>query len=220
MNPTDLSEEMRKKLAAKAKNKPDYKTRLCKNFEETGECDYGEICNYAHGKEELNTDAIKAKSALEEIVKKNPAYRTSLCKSGTNCRYEKLALQKISNSARTPRTPKSIREKIHCLTTDCAPRHTCALFRNKDTTCQFAHTQDELRTKENSGDPFGGNIFGSGSFGFGIGGPGFGPYPAGPSGPSMPPQGGDPLYKTKVLLINHRQNNRLFYRLPGFPWSG
>ena len=86
MNPTDLSEEMRQKLAAKAKNKPDYKTRLCKNFMETGECDYGEICNYAHGKEELNTDAINAKSALDEIVKKNPAYRTSLCKSGTNCR--------------------------------------------------------------------------------------------------------------------------------------
>ena len=86
MNPTDLSEEMRQKLAAKAKNKPDYKTRLCKNFMETAECDYGEICNYAHGKDELNTDAINAKSALEEIVKKNPAYRTSLCKSGTNCR--------------------------------------------------------------------------------------------------------------------------------------
>ena len=27
MNPTELSEEMRNKLAAKAKNKPDYKTR-------------------------------------------------------------------------------------------------------------------------------------------------------------------------------------------------
>ena len=27
MNPTELSEEMRTKLAAKAKNKPDYKTR-------------------------------------------------------------------------------------------------------------------------------------------------------------------------------------------------
>ena len=65
--------------------------RLCKNFEETGECDYGEICNYAHGKEELNTDAINAKAALEEIVKKNPAYRTSLCKSGVNCRCATLA---------------------------------------------------------------------------------------------------------------------------------
>ena len=83
----ELSEEMRKKLASKAKNRPDYKTKLCKNFIETGHCDYGEICHYAHGKEEINTAAVDAKAALDEIVKKNPAYRTSMCKSGTNCRY-------------------------------------------------------------------------------------------------------------------------------------
>ena len=75
------------------------------------------------------------------------------------------------------------------------------LFRNKDTTCQFAHTQDELRAKD---EAFKGMVFGSGTFGFGIGGSGFGPSPAGPSVPPLPPQGADPLYKTKVKLCKAR----------------
>ena len=126
MNPTDLSEEMRQKLAAKAKNKPDYKTRLCKNFMETAECDYGEICNYAHGKDELNTDAINAKSALEEIVKKNPAYRTSLCKSGTNCRCAILIIDceflYCNNISLSISETKTQHANLHTPKTSFAPR--------------------------------------------------------------------------------------------------
>ncbi len=32
-----------------------YKTRLCKNWENTGECEFGEKCHYAHGSEDLRT---------------------------------------------------------------------------------------------------------------------------------------------------------------------
>ena len=30
-----------------------YKTELCKNYEETGKCNYGSKCEFAHGKNEL-----------------------------------------------------------------------------------------------------------------------------------------------------------------------
>jgi hypothetical protein len=30
-----------------------YKTELCKNFEETGKCNYGNKCEFAHGKKDL-----------------------------------------------------------------------------------------------------------------------------------------------------------------------
>lgn len=31
-----------------------YKTEMCKNWVDTGKCNYGEKCKFAHGKGELN----------------------------------------------------------------------------------------------------------------------------------------------------------------------
>lgn len=46
-----------------------YKTEICRQYGESGRCDYGEKCLFAHGKHEL---------------KANPNYRTKVCTSWTN----------------------------------------------------------------------------------------------------------------------------------------
>ncbi|VDD89299.1 unnamed protein product, partial [Enterobius vermicularis] len=47
-----------------------YKTSLCKTFKETGSCDSGPSCHYAHGEQELRSPP-----------KAHPKYKTQLCKS-------------------------------------------------------------------------------------------------------------------------------------------
>ena len=57
-----------------------YKTELCKSYEETGYCKYGDKCQFAHGVGELRP------------VARNPKYKTKVCQSywttGT-CKYGK-----------------------------------------------------------------------------------------------------------------------------------
>lgn len=45
----ELSDEMKAKMKAKAQSTPGYKSKLCQTFEETGHCQYGDICIFAHG---------------------------------------------------------------------------------------------------------------------------------------------------------------------------
>ena len=61
-----------------------YKTELCHSFEETGNCKYGNKCQFAHGKEELR------------VVSKHPRYKSEICKTfhttgtcpyGKRCRF-------------------------------------------------------------------------------------------------------------------------------------
>lgn len=46
-----------------------YKTELCRPFEETGECKYGEKCQFAHGAYELRQ------------LPRHPKYKTELCRT-------------------------------------------------------------------------------------------------------------------------------------------
>ncbi|KAL5719656.1 hypothetical protein ACHQM5_012409 [Ranunculus cassubicifolius] len=48
------------------------KTELCKNWEETGECPYGDRCQFAHGVKELRP------------VIRHPKYKTTICRMITN----------------------------------------------------------------------------------------------------------------------------------------
>ena len=48
--PSELPEEVKKKLAEKAKNLPGYRTKICNNYENEGMCQYDDMCHYAHGK--------------------------------------------------------------------------------------------------------------------------------------------------------------------------
>lgn len=57
-----------------------YKTELCRPFEESGFCKYGNRCQFAHGRHELRT------------VDRHPKYKTQLCKTFHTtglCRYGK-----------------------------------------------------------------------------------------------------------------------------------
>lgn len=46
-----------------------YKTEMCKNWIETGKCNYGEKCKFAHGKNEL----------VQKLAA-NKHFKTKLCK--------------------------------------------------------------------------------------------------------------------------------------------
>ncbi|KAI7899344.1 uncharacterized protein BX663DRAFT_521380 [Cokeromyces recurvatus] len=46
-----------------------YKTELCRNWQEIGECRYGKKCRFAHGQEELR------------CVKRHVRYKTQICRT-------------------------------------------------------------------------------------------------------------------------------------------
>ncbi|KAI7865176.1 hypothetical protein BDF14DRAFT_1688977, partial [Spinellus fusiger] len=46
-----------------------YKTELCRNWEEIGQCRYGAKCQYAHGVNDLHT------------VERHPKYKTQICRT-------------------------------------------------------------------------------------------------------------------------------------------
>lgn len=62
-----------------------YKTELCRNFELTGRCKYGNKCSYAHGKEEL---VNKRHINLHYKSKKcNKFFERGFCEYGARCQY-------------------------------------------------------------------------------------------------------------------------------------
>ena len=65
----------------------DDSSEFCDGFQKEGHCEYEEMCHFAHGEEELAKQK-EEKTAAEDRSKKNPHYKTSLCKSGTNCRNQ------------------------------------------------------------------------------------------------------------------------------------
>ncbi|XP_055986508.1 mRNA decay activator protein ZFP36L2-like, partial [Sorex fumeus] len=48
---------------------PRYKTELCRPFEESGACRYGDKCQFAHGGRELR------------LLARHPKYKTELCRT-------------------------------------------------------------------------------------------------------------------------------------------
>lgn len=50
-------------------NSSRYKTELCRPFEESGVCKYGDKCQFAHGDKELRT------------LQRHPKYKTELCRT-------------------------------------------------------------------------------------------------------------------------------------------
>ena len=70
----------------KAENNLDskYKTEICKKFQTTGKCPYGEKCRFAHGKQELMT-TFKGKN-----YKKIPCktfFKKGYCPYGSRCNF-------------------------------------------------------------------------------------------------------------------------------------
>uniref|UniRef100_A0A0N5AX07 C3H1-type domain-containing protein n=1 Tax=Syphacia muris TaxID=451379 RepID=A0A0N5AX07_9BILA len=64
-----------------------YKTALCQSFKETGSCEYGDECCFAHGESELrlppesllmNLD-LRLKMQCKLHLQAHPKYKTQLC---------------------------------------------------------------------------------------------------------------------------------------------
>ena len=62
-----------------------YKTELCKKFQSTGFCPYGNKCRFAHGKEELIT---KIQNANYKKEKCKSFYEKGYCPYGIRCNFQ------------------------------------------------------------------------------------------------------------------------------------
>lgn len=101
-------------------NSSRYKTELCRAFEETGHCKYGEKCQFAHGHQELRT------------VHRHRKYKTELCRTfhtigfcpyGPRCHFIHNADEARMKPAVTPR-PLSISSSS---STTSSPTHSDSL---------------------------------------------------------------------------------------------
>ena len=73
-----------------------YKTELCKFYELTGKCKYGDNCAYAHGKENLrakvtNTTAYRTKKCIQ-------FYENGYCPYGNRCQFQHQLKNNIVNN--------------------------------------------------------------------------------------------------------------------------
>ncbi|KAI9257412.1 hypothetical protein BY458DRAFT_535251 [Sporodiniella umbellata] len=76
-------------LGGERKQKSLYKTELCRNWEETGQCRYGIKCQYAHGAQDLRE------------IERHPKYKTQKCRTfhktgacpyGARCTFRHFSL--------------------------------------------------------------------------------------------------------------------------------
>ena len=155
--PSQLPEEVKKRLAEKAKSLPGYKTKLCTNFENEGICQYDEMCHYAHGEEELREETDTDKEmAVQMKVKKNPFYKTIMCKSLPNCQYSENCVYAHSEAEIRPLTSnmKFGVPMPAAMMVNAKGGYKTALCKNFSeggncsfgTKCSFAHGAVELRT--------------------------------------------------------------------------
>ena len=73
-----------------------YKTELCKFYELTGQCKYGDNCAYAHGKENLrskvtNTTAYRTKKCIQ-------FFENGYCPYGSRCQFQHQLKNNIVNN--------------------------------------------------------------------------------------------------------------------------
>ena len=75
-----------------------YKTELCKNWVQTGECGYQSRCKFAHGEQEI-ASYLKPKTVNDKIKTKNcrSFYQLKTCPYGSRCmfRHEHRAFTQI-----------------------------------------------------------------------------------------------------------------------------
>jgi len=128
---------------------PQYKTTLCKNYQDSGRCEFGARCQFAHGQLELRTLA-------QNYLQLNPQYKTTLCShytehgtcpQGHNCQFSH-GRQELRQSVVDRAPPmKSALCKIWLQTGVCRNRAMCGA----------AHGQNELgRTLVGAGGENGG----------------------------------------------------------------
>jgi len=94
----------RSPVSPPVQNASRYKTEMCRPFQESGSCKYGEKCQFAHGAHELRT------------VSRHPKYKTDLCRTyhsvgfcpyGPRCHFVH-ALDEVRNAPAQSPTEKKI----------------------------------------------------------------------------------------------------------------
>ena len=53
-------------LANNQFNSPQFKTILCKNYEETGKCEFASKCQFAHGKSSVDIGTLSTRSSRSQ----------------------------------------------------------------------------------------------------------------------------------------------------------
>ena len=155
---SQLPEEVKRKLTEKAKSLPGYKTKLCTNYENEEGCQYEDMCHYAHGIDELREETEADREMVIQMrIKKNPFYKTILCKSlpdcqfGENCVYAHTEeeIRTIGNGANNPQMAELAMRPGYktSLCKNFSEAGACS-FGAK---CTFAHGPTELRSNPTNG---------------------------------------------------------------------
>jgi len=71
---------------------PRFKTEMCRNFKEKGTCLYGNLCQFAHGKQELRRDLIKHNKYKTKLCQKY--WIAGYCAYGPRCNFIHQEIEK------------------------------------------------------------------------------------------------------------------------------
>merc|ERR1719350_1611350 len=77
---------------------PRFKTEICRNFKEKGTCLYGDLCQFAHGKNELRKDVVRHNKYKTKLCQKY--WIAGYCAYGPRCNFihqEKEGLANLAN---------------------------------------------------------------------------------------------------------------------------
>lgn len=79
-----------------------YKTELCKNWVENASCNYGQLCQFAHGVKELQDSPLPRRKRTQNC---RVFYKTGQCMNGDRCiyRHEHRSLNVIARHYYTSR---------------------------------------------------------------------------------------------------------------------
>lgn len=123
-------------------NSNKYKTELCRSYDESRQCKYGEKCRYAHGSTELRTPARHPKYKTEPC---RTYHSSGFCPYGPRCHfihneYERKNTQSSNNaSTNTGNGPTNINQNTgkenilqngHGTTSNSSPSSSHTLFQN------------------------------------------------------------------------------------------
>lgn len=149
--------------------KSGYKTAMCKNYVETGSCQFGAKCNFAHGPLELrgpnhhppqgSGPMMMMNPAMAAMAMKNPRYKTSICTNianggmcpkGPMCQYAHNPGElRNTNSSSMPQ--QQMNNGLKHKTVMCTVYMEQGFCPRGDA-CNFAHSQEQLRVGQ-ANDP-------------------------------------------------------------------
>jgi len=105
-------------------NSPQFKTILCKNYEDSGKCDFASRCQFAHGKTELRT--VPQNYLQHQPVQKASSVK-ELCKlwlQTGHCRRPLCPAAHCLNELSSQQSCRNLRERGYCtLGTSCQSCH-------------------------------------------------------------------------------------------------